>query len=244
MESDAMDLIGERFGSLVVKEQCHPHTAAWWCECDCGGRTVVAGAALERGDITSCPACRATPEEEQLAPSTVVSKPVNGKFEVGEKYGRLTIVAWAGKYERMCECECGTRFKTEIVWIRQGTVTECPKCRNISNAIQHLYFSYKSSAVKRNYPFELTYDEFVSLVQQDCYYCGTPPKQRHNARVHSNYWPVHYNGVDRVDNTKGYVTGNTVPCCGTCNRAKGKMSVEEFLDWAARLASYQQINKT
>lgn len=37
-----------------------------------------------------------------------------------------------------------------------------------------------------------------------------------------------YNGIDRVDNSVGYVLSNCVPCCSTCNRMKGTMSSEEF----------------
>lgn len=38
-----------------------------------------------------------------------------------------------------------------------------------------------------------------------------------------------YNGVDRKDNAKGYVTGNCLPCCWPCNYAKGsRYTYEQF----------------
>jgi len=38
-----------------------------------------------------------------------------------------------------------------------------------------------------------------------------------------------YNGIDRVDNSRGYESGNVVSCCGVCNMLKHVLSKEEFL---------------
>lgn len=38
------------------------------------------------------------------------------------------------------------------------------------------------------------------------------------------------NGIDRVDNDKGYVPGNVSPCCWVCNIAKGTMSLDEWAE--------------
>jgi hypothetical protein len=37
-----------------------------------------------------------------------------------------------------------------------------------------------------------------------------------------------YNGIDRVDNSKGYTPENTVPCCKICNKIKGTGDVQTF----------------
>ena len=47
-----------------------------------------------------------------------------------------------------------------------------------------------------------------------------------------------YNGIDRVDNTRGYTLDNVVPCCFKCNRAKDTMTKEEFLEWVGRVATH------
>ena len=51
-----IDLTGQRFGKLVVREFWGiKHHEAWWtCDCDCGGETVVAGWRLRNNDIRSC----------------------------------------------------------------------------------------------------------------------------------------------------------------------------------------------
>jgi hypothetical protein len=37
-----------------------------------------------------------------------------------------------------------------------------------------------------------------------------------------------YNGIDRIDNTKGYTSGNCLACCIRCNKLKGKLSLAEL----------------
>lgn len=48
------------------------------------------------------------------------------------------------------------------------------------------------------------------------------------------------NGIDRVDNTRGYEKGNVVPCCGTCNLLKGARTVDEFLAQIFAIAEFQK----
>jgi len=42
-----------------------------------------------------------------------------------------------------------------------------------------------------------------------------------------------------VDSSLGYVLGNVVPCCSTCNFAKRDMAYQEFLAWLDRLVAYR-----
>lgn len=46
------------------------------------------------------------------------------------------------------------------------------------------------------------------------------------------------NGIDRYDSAQGYVSGNVVPCCWPCNRAKGSSITEEFLAHVRKIASF------
>lgn len=42
------------------------------------------------------------------------------------------------------------------------------------------------------------------------------------------YSSYRYNGIDRVDNNKGYEIENVVTCCTDCNKKKLKKTQEEF----------------
>ena len=44
-----------------------------------------------------------------------------------------------------------------------------------------------------------------------------------------------YNGVDRIDNSRGYEEGNVVPCCRQCNWSKRDLTTEQFLAWVLRV---------
>lgn len=79
------------------------------------------------------------------------------------------------------------------------------------------YAVYVQSSKHRNIHFELTVDEYISIAQNPCYYCGTVNEKRG------------FNGVDRVDNSLGYNTDNCVACCSMCNFIKGSLHHDIFL---------------
>jgi hypothetical protein len=70
------------------------------------------------------------------------------------------------------------------------------------------YPAYRERAMKKCLQFELTAERFKEVVAEACYICGKMEGHGHR------------NGVDRVDNTRGYVEGNMRACCGECNSMK------------------------
>lgn len=93
-----------------------------------------------------------------------------------------------------------------------------------------LFSSYKQAARKRNYCWELSKEEAKIIFQSNCRYCRRPPAQVMSRKININGHFI-YNGIDRVDNTKGYIIDNVVACCKRCNRAKRDMTLEEFNEW-------------
>ena len=81
--------------------------------------------------------------------------------------------------------------------------------------------SYRSDAKRREHEFTLTKEEFMLFWQKPCHYCNDP---------------IETAGLDRVDNNKGYVLGNLVPCCWTCNMAKRAMTKADFLRHCIKIA--------
>jgi len=77
------------------------------------------------------------------------------------------------------------------------------------------------------------------MLGQDCRYCGSPPASLVKARGkhQEDFW---YNGVDRVDNSLGYTSGNCVACCATCNLMKRGMSVTDFVSHAKKITEHNQ----
>ena len=92
--------------------------------------------------------------------------------------------------------------------------------------IEIQYTIYTRSSKHRNIHFELTVDEYKSIAQNPCYYCGTVNEKRG------------FNGVDRVDNSIGYNTDNCVACCSMCNYMKGTISRDNFLRRIEHILTY------
>lgn len=79
------------------------------------------------------------------------------------------------------------------------------------------YNDYKYRAGKKNLVFELDEATFEDIANGTCFYC-------HRAKTH-----LHRNGIDRMDNAKGYTKENCVTCCSDCNSMKCDITVEQFL---------------
>jgi hypothetical protein len=97
-----------------------------------------------------------------------------------------------------------------------------------------LFCRYRNAAKHHEREFNLTYEQVLALTSQECFYCGCPPSHTVSQKKYNGSYT--YNGIDRVDSSKGYLVGNTVPCCRTCNLAKNNLTQEEFFLWVERVA--------
>lgn len=85
---------------------------------------------------------------------------------------------------------------------------------------------YVKGAKKRGIHFALSKKHFQELIVKPCFYCN-----------HQKAGEV--NGIDRIDNQKGYIEDNVVPCCETCNVLKGSQHPQEFIDKMQAIHLYQ-----
>ena len=94
------------------------------------------------------------------------------------------------------------------------------------NSKLHLYSVYKRQCAKiRGYSFNITFEEFLDLTQKNCCYCGTPPNKYYKIRESQGFY---FNGLDRIDNNRGYEKDNVAACCSDCNSAKMNSTTVEF----------------
>lgn len=76
--------------------------------------------------------------------------------------------------------------------------------------------SMRGGAKARGYEWGFnTPKDLREFLDTPCHYCGGEVKSRI--------------ALDRVDNDKGYIPGNVVQCCLTCNRMKMSHSVDEWV---------------
>ena len=78
------------------------------------------------------------------------------------------------------------------------------------------YKQYEQGAITRNKSFEISQELFDKVRLQECYICG-----KQNSLEHKN-------GIDRVDNSKGYIEGNIKSCCWDCNGMKRHYSFDDL----------------
>lgn len=158
---------------------------------------------------------------------------------IGKRFTRLLVLSLIGtdmhgnrKWD--CVCDCGKHTQTSTSSLLGRRSKSCGCFRVDKRRLDYgeanfnlVYRSYKYRAKIKNISFELLKDEFKYLTQQNCYYCNSEPssKMNHNNR----FGEFIYNGIDRLDSTKGYIKNNCVSCCILCNQAKMDLSKEEFL---------------
>lgn len=117
-----IDLTGERFGKLVVREKLSPMSdgrTRWICDCDCGNTCVVFSYALRMKNQQSC-GC--------------------GKIKdiVGQRFGRLVVLRRSDQYVLIsgqkrkymweCRCDCGEIVHRLSEKLRLDKNCSCKTC--------------------------------------------------------------------------------------------------------------------
>lgn len=171
---------------------------------------------------------------------------------VGQVFGRLTVIGNIDTQQIKVRCECGTiklvrkynlfrgeastrscgcLFKDMVIARNKKSkgipVLPFPDC-----AVARIIRSYKNGARYRKLEFSISDAKVKELIQKPCYYC----KEDKTLSTTTDIYSYLHNGIDRVDNNQGYILGNVVPCCKFCNRAKGTYSDKEFIDFCRKIA--------
>jgi hypothetical protein len=145
------------------------------------------------------------------------------------------------KVKFLCEkCNCETIQRLEEIK-RRGTL--CKKCKLKENSTEE--FKYKDLEltcanvlksrmnkryIKRGLTCPLTGNEILKLVKSKCHYCNSEPSNTHIYKQPNFEYIFYYNGIDRIDSSKGYIKGNVLSCCRTCNVAKSDMNYDRFIE--------------
>ena len=150
-------------------------------------------------------------------------------------------------YEALCDC--GNKFMVRGADVKSGYIKSCgcfkkeqtivfnkkTKTKVAYCTFSSVWQSYKSGAKNRNLSFELDKDTFFKLTQSNCYYCGQEPSQQRKPREKNKLNSYIYNGIDRVDSSKGYLKENCVTCCGRCNYMKMDYNLDDFKEHVIKI---------
>jgi hypothetical protein len=147
-----------------------------------------------------------------------------------------------------CVCKCGTQRFIRGNALTSGESKHCRICSGIKSrkpnsggAKGKVLTFYKTNSKKRNHCWLLNDSYALEMMSCRCHYCGSYPKtiSKPDQRLNADLFT--YNGIDRLDSTKGYIKENVVPCCKTCNIAKHTMKEKEFKDWVLRVCIYSKL---
>ena len=103
---------------------------------------------------------------------------------------------------------------------RPEKLREYHRNSRVNNPLKYAFGYYRKNAKSRGRYWGLSFEEF-SLFQCECLYCGDE---------------MGAVGIDRVDSSKGYIMGNVVPCCPTCNAMKTDHPQDYFINHCRKIA--------
>ena len=191
------------------------------------------------------------------------------KIYVGLKVGQLTVLEKIGnlstkKTYYRCLCSCGVEINrlSNVLYraITKNIISSCG-CRQKTEELRRQYGTSRFG--KRETELSQKYPENYGKTASGSYAAIIINEMRNKARARCKAWnlndleafelclqPCHYcglevsfpesrNGLDRVDNSKGYESENVVSCCKWCNSAKMERTLEEFKDWITK--AYNKI---
>jgi hypothetical protein len=187
---------------------------------------------------------------------------------VGLKFGRLIVISKneiKGNRRQVkwnCECDCGNKHTVTGESLRSGKSKSCgcllKEARHVKNknsdrekAMLLLIYSplkkrHKNKFKNENY---IDFELFKKLSLSNCFYCNTEPLNtqsdiRYETRGGKKEkliitdFVLKYNGIDRIDSSKGYELNNVVPCCKNCNSAKMELSINDFKNQIKKIYEY------
>lgn len=200
---------------------------------------------------------------------TRCEKPTNPRFKdlTGQRFGRLVVLRYIGYvidgkgYRKSlweCECDCETIdiYRTSSLTRNKGGTNSCgclvresciarstncawnrqpPGVAQLSAKWRYL----NQGAKVRGLLVFFLKEAHDQLCLSNCYWCGKNPQLPHGNGHIPKDLVIPVNGVDRRDNSLGYVEGNVVSCCATCNEMKMDRAEEEFLAHCRRVVDHQ-----
>ena len=122
------------------------------------------------------------------------------------------------------------------------SIKKLPDNNSLRTSIKCVFYNYKKDS-------NLTLEEFYSISQMDCFYCGEKPNNIFNraktdkkaaakSKINGDYI---YNGLDRINSNLSHNKDNVVACCKYCNFAKSNLNIQEFNDWIIRAKKYNNL---
>jgi hypothetical protein len=131
--------------------------------------------------------------------------------DLSEFYNRSDKKSKDGK-QSFCKA-CGLEKKR--IWYSKHSSD--PKARRMHGA---------NEAKRRGLEFSIPLKEYSAILSKGCYYCAADIGRNKGV------------GLDRLDNSKGYVKDNVVSCCTACNLGRNNNFTPE--EWTVMIKALKK----
>lgn len=140
------------------------------------------------------------------------------EYNIGDKFGRLTIVDKLPKSEVICVCECGKEIKVKIYSLKSGNTKTCgcsrKELRNkhfITHGLSRhplfpVWYQMVSRCTNINHPDYKNYGGRGVTVSEE--WLNNPEKYISDVEKYLGERPGKNYSIDRIDNNKGYSISN------------------------------------
>lgn len=144
----------------------------------------------------------------------------------GSARGRKKVKAENPEKLQQYEATKYKKIKTDPVRWRKELDRLTAYQKSISGTPLRKYHGLRNGASRRGIRVEISVADAEKLYAMECFYCGTTDEDR---------------GIDRMDNTKGYVEGNVCACCSMCNVFKSDWSLASFIGLASHISAFNGL---
>ena len=245
MPKKPIDLTGRKFSKLTVIHCNLPPRNRILAKCECGKEIETRSFDLLNGRTSSCGNTLCSTRSENF---------LNMRFGFLTVESLSTVKNNRGELVWICKCDCGKKRRVKSYNLKNGLVQSCGCQKDFIKArkrtkpllevfINTIFSHYKHGAKNRNFEFKLDKQQFSNFLFQPCYYCGIDAFATYIIKGILGDRDVKYNGIDRLDSSKGYTTDNCISCCKICNVAKSDLTIQEFNEWLVRLIKYQNSQR-
>lgn len=241
-----LDLVGQQFGRLTVRERIGGgRRGIWWrCTCACGGSHEVTSSDLRAGAVSSCGCFRRDKGHAKFIDRT------------GERVGKLVLLERGpdtmktGVTRWWCQCDCGNKKLIRGSNIKLGNVISCGCERQ--NRFDNGFVQTHGQSRRKNKPRTPEHACWLGIHDR----CRNPKNKAYRfygargirvapewsefmrflADVGPRPSPAH--SLDRIDTRRGYEPGN----CrwATKDVQMNNMTSNRFLDYRGKRLTVTQ----
>lgn len=224
---------------LLLSKVKRGRNYGWLCRCKCGKEIFVEPSKLKNGQ-KGCKACSQIPLRKTAKP--------------GDIFGNLTVIDIfnkdSDKFKPICKakCNCGTIKNISLYSIRYGKAKscgclskrkgkDCKQFKGYEEIYGETWYQIKCNALSRNLDFlvDIKYAWRV-FIEQDrkCRLSGKFIEFNNCAGGEKTA------SLDRIDSSKGYISGNIQWVHKDINKMKWDFVQEEFINYCKLIAEHNK----